>query len=171
MANYNVHGFGGVKFEYGLLTAEFPYGFGQAEWKRIVTRIQNSNYKIFERFEGHRPVVSCKLISAVGEEYVQVQNLINIINSASAANSGITIYPKWTDGANANLTLTGMLFDSDFSIEDLARREGIQGLELDFIRDELVSTIPNSANAGSSFWAVQTDDTVIDGKGNSIIWR
>ena len=170
MANYNVHGFGGVKFEYGWLTAEFPYGFGQAEWKRIVTRIQNSNYKIFERFEGHRPVVSCKLISAVGEEYIQFQRLITIINSANANNEGITIYPKWTERMDT-LTLTQMLFDSDFSIEDLARREGIQGLELDFIRDELVSTIPNSANAGSSFWAVQTDDTVIDGKGNSIIWR
>jgi len=171
MSNFNIQGFGGIRFAYGDYTATFSYSFGQVSYEPEFDRITNANRKIYSRFAGFRPTVECRLISAEDDMYIQVQNLINIINSSLAANAGITIYPEYSSTNNNNLTLTGMLYNSDFKLEDIVKREGIQGLSLEFIADELIDSIPLFANSGIYLWVDESDNQFVDESGNTFIFE
>jgi len=172
MANYNVMGFGGVAFTYSNYDiARFYYSFCDITFDPVFDRIKNANNRIFYRFRGYRRIVEVDLYSVEDGAYINMQRLITILNASLSDNSGVTLSLNYAAANTTNLYFADMALDSDFNLKSLARLEGLQNVKLKFISLTLRDTIPNFANAGSSFWAVQTDDTVIDGKGNSIIWR
>jgi len=169
MSNFNIFGFGGIEFSYGSNTATFPYSPGQITYIPEFDEIINANKKIYRRFSGFRVKIECNLISAETDMYQQVQNLIYIINASTVANAGITIYPEYASGNSNNLSVTGMLYNSDFRLEDIVKREGIQGLNLEFISDELVGYIPVFVNSGSVTWTDSASVDIIDSDGEDIL--
>ena len=171
MSNYNINGFGGVRFSYGLLIATFPYSFGTAIPTPEYDTIQNANSKIFYRFLGQRYSVDVELYSIETDMYKQVLNLKAILNAAMAANSGITIEPGYSADNDNNFSIENMMWESPFNIENLVRKEGLQRIKLKFKAQELVDTMTSFVNAGESTWVDGLGNTIVDGNDNTIIWR
>jgi len=170
MANYNINGFGGVRFSYGSLIATFPYSFGTAIPTPEYDVIQNANRKVFYRYLGERYRVETELYSIETDMHQQVENLITILNTAMAANSGITIEPGYsTDNAN-NFSLENMMWESPFNIENLVRREGLQRIKLKFKAQELIDTMSSFANAGENNWIDDSANNMVDDAGNQLIF-
>ena len=147
MANYNVQGFGGVRFSYGNNIATFPYGFGEIAWSPEFQETVNPSKKIFRKKLGWRARVECRIISAEDGMYEQIQALITILNESFSANAGITIEPEYAVSNNNNLSLSNMLFNSDYSLEDIVKREGVQAITVKFIAQELLDDISIFVNA------------------------
>ena len=172
MTNYNVNGFGGVRLGYaGYNSAVFPYSFNDITYSPVIDKIENANNKIFYRFRGYRKIVKVELYSVDDNMYQQIQNLIAVLNTSMSDNSGIYITMHWASSNNTNILLSDMLWNSDFSLEDLLRLEGAQKIKLDFISQELCNVIPSFVNAPVRGWIDQDDDTLVDGAGNTIVFR
>lgn len=172
MDNYNVLGFGGVRFVYTPYgtTATFPYSFGTVSFEPEFTELKNPNKKIFRRFDGYRIICDVILYSVDSNSYQELQTLIFLINQAQSTNSGLYIYPNYSADNAINLRLDGMLLDSDFGLLNLAKREGLQKLELEFISEELISSIPSFVNAPEQTFVTESGDTIVDSDGNTIIF-
>ena len=170
MTNYNVMGYGGVRIGgIGIETAVFPYSFNSITYVPVNNIIKNANNKIFYRFKGYRRIAELELYSVADNMYVQVQNLIASINLSMSTNVPLTINMHWVLGSSLYLSLTDMLLDSDFSLKDLARLDGMQKVKLKFISQELVTEIPSWTNAPSNRFIDQDDQVIVDAPGGNII--
>ena len=167
--NYNVMGFGGVKFELSVFEATFALSFGEVTFEPVFDSVQNGNKKIFRRFEGYRPVVDVNLYNIQDDDYKQMRGLITIVNLSNRSNTGITIYPEYSVDNDTNLSLSGMFLDSDFMLEDLVRREGLQAVKLSFTADTLIQNIPNWTNATAEYIVTDDDYEIVTDGGDSLI--
>jgi hypothetical protein len=171
MSNYNVWGFGGVRFSYGGVTATFPYGKGQLSYSPEYGEIMNPSKKIFRKFYGLRANIEANIISAEDNMYAQIQALQTILNASLLANAGITIEPEYASTNNNNLSLTGMLYTGDYKLEDIVKREGIQGIVVKFYAQELVGSMPNLVNGETNSRVTSLGDVRVTSLGDIRITR
>ena len=170
MTNYNVMGYGGVRIGgIGIETAVFPYSFNSVIYSPVNDKIKNANNKIFYRFKGYRIIAELELYSVTDNMYVQVQNLIAQINYSMSNNFPLRLNIHWVLGNSLFLQISGMLLDSDFSLKDLARLDGMQKVKLKFMSQELVTEIPSWTNAPSNRFIDQDDQVIVDAPGGNII--
>ena len=170
MTNYNVMGYGGVQVGgTGLPTAVFPYSFNSVIYSPVNDKITNANKKIFYKFRGYRIIAELELYSVTDNMYVQVQNLIAQINYSMSNNFPLRLNIHWVLGNSLFLQIPGMLLDSDFSLKDLARLDGMQKVKLKFMSQELVTEIPVWTNAPPNRFIDQDDQVIVDAPGGNII--
>jgi len=159
MATNAVWGWGGIRFVYDGSDVEFSTAFNRQYFQDEKVRNRRIDGKFIEHFTGWRPVIDAQIFNIDSGDDAKFITLLNIISQAKADGEPITVYPRY-DSLDAGSQWSGsFLLDSDIDIPDLEQRVSIgQQLDIRFIGETLLSTLPTNVSDQETVWLAWSED-------------
>jgi hypothetical protein len=156
MAVKTLFGWGGVMIH----TTEFATAFGTVSFDPVYIRNTTIAGKHIQHFKGWRVVIECELFNDGSDtQAAAFVALSSVISGLTAANTPVTVYPRYTASDAGCLTWYSCFLDSSFSPTDWANTQVGQSIKLKFISEELVNNLPtNTSNPSLSIRVTDSAD-------------
>ena len=167
MSVKHLWGFGGVKLTCGGYTAEFINATGTMRFQPEEIVNTTLNGKIVKSFLGYRVLASMEAHNICATDYVQFQNLVDVLNSHFYGGTDIVVYPYYSstdDNLYYNMQCT-----SDINPEQIARVKAGQKISLSFQSTERTEWLPRLTSDPDVYdWVDDAGDNIIDHDGNTL---
>jgi hypothetical protein len=170
MSVKHLWGFGGVKLTCGGYTAEFTNATGTMRFQPEEIVNTTLNGKIVKSFLGYRVLASMEAHNICATDYVQFQNLVDVLNAHFYGGTDIVVYPYYSttdDNLSYNMQCT-----SDINPEQIARVKAGQKISLSFQSTERVEWLPIlTSDPIYRYWLTQAGANIVTQSGDKIIFK
>lgn len=167
MSVKHLWGFGGVKLTCGGYTATFTNATGTMRFQPEEIVNTTLNGKIVKSFLGYRVLASMEAHNICATDYVQFQNLVDVLNAHFYGGTDIVVYPYYSttdDNLSYNMQCT-----SEINPEQIARVKAGQKISLSFQSTERTEWLPSLTSDPDVFdWVDDDGDNIIDDSGNTL---